>query len=178
LERIGFWDVDLLKITIYWIFGWSFVLFLNANKVRTEKGFLKKQIIGLLQLTAIVAFVVNFYTFPLWLELILVPFVTIIFTIGEFSKTIEPKVYKVLNGASIYIGSILLLVDFYLTVANFKVFASVETLREFILPIVLSVMLLPFIYSLSWYAHYEQRVRTERQLTKNLAVKQNFSEKI
>lgn len=74
--RVGLWDFPLLKDTVFWFFTVASVTFFNINKA-DDLNFFKDIVLDSVKLTVIVEFLVNFYTFSLWIEFIIVPLVII-----------------------------------------------------------------------------------------------------
>lgn len=168
LFYMGFWNDDLLKITIYWIIGSSIVSFVNSPRIHRDKNYLKKTLKEMAGLAVAITFIVNLYPFPLPVELLLVPFA---FTIIGMTVVAEMKeelkqVHKFLSFIQIILGLVILLFSLYQALANFKTFSSYTTLQEFFLPIILSIMLLPFLYGMSLYGEYEQKKIREKFINK------------
>lgn len=159
LYKLHFWDISLLKVTAIWFFGWAIVMFVNATKIGRENGYLKKVILELVGVTAVISFVSNFYSFSLWFELLLIPFVVLLSgmsALASFDKKHE-VVGKFTNSILVGVGLIVLCVSLYKTVVNFNSFATVGTLQEFMIPILLSFMYVPYAYGLSIYSRWEQK---------------------
>lgn len=162
LHKLCLWDTSLMKVTIFWFFGWAVVMFVNSMKIGRENGYLKKIIFDMVGLAIFISFISNFYSFSLWFELLLVPFVGLLAgmsALAGFDKKYD-LVGKFTNGTLIGIGLIVFIVSLYKTVVHFNDFATVGTLQEFTIPILLSLMFIPFAYAFSLYGRWEQeRVR-------------------
>ncbi len=81
LNAVGFWTQALFKDTVLWflISGLAF-----AFELVTEgggEGILKRAVTGSVKIVIVIEFLVGAYTFPLPVELILVPFVALFPTI-------------------------------------------------------------------------------------------------
>jgi len=76
--QIQFWEIASLKDTFFWLLGTAFVLFMNLNRVQEDSLYFRKIVSDNLKLVMILIFIINFYTFNLLLELILVPLIFII----------------------------------------------------------------------------------------------------
>lgn len=168
LYELSIWNTSLTKTTIYWVFGWSIIAFINSGKLHQEKGYLHKVFREVLNITILIAFFVNFYTFALWIELILVPFAVTLSLLTFFSGTKDE--YKILNTflnrVQIVFGTAIFIFCISKAVEDIESLASTSTIHELILPIYLSILLLPFLYALSWYARYEQNVRRQKFVRK------------
>lgn len=159
LSRIGVWDTSLLKITIFWIFGGAVVMFSNSTKIGKDEEFLRRTLLEIFGLAAIISFISNFYSLPLGVELVMVPLV-LMFAGMSVLAPYKPE-YKSIrvfsNGVLIFLGLGALLLSVYKTILNLNEFITPETFKEFAVPILLSLMFLPFIYFLSFYSRWEQK---------------------
>lgn len=107
--------------------------------------------------TTIVAFLVGFYTFNFWIEFTILPILTILggtLVFAERDKKHEP-VKKFLNSILSLVGLSLIGYAIYRLITSFEVFATRGTLSDFLIPPVLSLSFLPFIYLLSVIMRYE-----------------------
>ena len=156
-ERIGFWDITALKDTIFWIFGIAFIMFINLNKAANDEKYFRNTIIDSIKIIIVLEFIINLYSFNLIVELIFVPIVVLIAMMSGFSS-IKPE-YEQVNVFLGYllglIGIVLLIFTFYQIVIDFREFASLKNLRDFLLPIFFTVALLPITYLLALFIKYE-----------------------
>jgi len=159
LYKLNLWDSTLLKITLFWFFGWAVVMFANSMKIGKEKGYLKKIIFELVGLTVFISFISNLYSFSLMFELFLVPFVALLAGISAVESFNQENnmVGKLTNNILIFLGLVIFIVSLYKTIVYFGDFASMSTLQEFLIPILLSFMFIPFACGLSIYSHWEQK---------------------
>lgn len=168
LYELSIWNTSLTKTTIYWVFGWSIIAFINSGKLHQEKGYLLKVFREVLNIAILIAFFVNFYTFPIWFELILVPFTVTLGLLTFYSGTKdECKIlHTFLNRVQIVFGTAIIIFCISKAVIDIRSIANTSAIHELILPIYLSILLLPFLYALSWYAKYERNVRCQRFVRK------------
>jgi len=156
LASIGIWNIKHLPITILWGVCVAFIMLFNfskANNPRFFKDSLKDNLNGLI----ILVFLINLYVFDLWIELILVPMFGILGGMIALAET-DTKyelVKKLLNSIMVLIGLFFIGYALYMMVTDFKHFAIVENLEKFYLPILLSIMFLPFVYFAALFAGYE-----------------------
>jgi hypothetical protein len=143
-------------------------MFLNSFKIGAEKGYLKKIIIEIIGLAMIVSFISNLYSFSLWIELLLIPIIALFAGTAALSQY-KPKY----NSAGIFsnrvittIGLVIFCVSLYKTIAHFGDLATADTLREFALPILLSLMFIPFVYASSVYSRWELKKIREKYRAK------------
>jgi hypothetical protein len=159
LEKIGLWNNTFIKVTIFWFFGWTIVMFINSVKIGKEKGYLRKIIFDTISLSVFISFISNFYSFSLWFELLLVPLVVLITGLSAVASFNEKNklVKKFVDRIMICLGLIIFCISIYRTFTHFDDFATLNTLIEFLIPILLSIMFIPFACSLSIYNHWEQK---------------------
>jgi hypothetical protein len=146
LALVGYWQTSMLAPTIAWFVGTAIVGTFSVEGI----GDLRTLILRVIAATALIEFVANAYTFPLLVELIVVPFVIVVVTLTSFSE-LRPE-FAILR-TPFNLLCVALLVG---TVAPTVVFvahhvgqlASAERAREFLLPLILTVALAPYLYCL------------------------------
>ncbi len=156
-EKIGFWDESATKDTILWALGSAFTAYFSLNKVVQDDSYFKNAILDNLKFVLILEFVINLYSFSLPAELIVIPIVSFIVLLNAFaeSKPEYKQVSKLLNFILGVFGLYLIAFTFMEIVLDFRNFASLKNLRDFFLPIFLSISLLPFIYVMALFMQYE-----------------------
>jgi len=173
LQEFLIWNNNLTKITIFWFFGWAFITLMNSSKLLSEKGYIKKVVHEILGLTVLISFITNFYTFSIWFEIIIVPFFVLLG--GLIAYTDSDNKYKnvntFMNWLAIILGVIFLGMNIYKTIINWDDFAAVDTLQEFTLPVLLSLMFIPFACILSIYNKWNQKRVIDQVRAENRAKK-------
>lgn len=157
LWKINLWDISLLKDTLFWFVGSAFVMFINMNKVSTEKHYFQKLVLDNIKFVAILQFIINFFVFNIVIELVIVPILFVVTAMLAISKT-KPEfspVKKLLNIVLSIIGIVFILYAISQLVINFKDFATTENLKDFLLTPLLTMAYIPFIYILAVYSAYD-----------------------
>lgn len=157
LSKTGIWEILLIKDTIFWLVGTAFVLLMNVNKATQDNGFFKKILIDNLKLILVLEFIVNLYTFSLWIELILVPFLFVIIAmsaVAEMKKEYLP-VKKAIDFILSAFGIFLITYALAKILGDYQSFATSENLRAFILPPLLTFAYIPFLYLFALVIAYE-----------------------
>jgi hypothetical protein len=156
-EKIHFWDISATKDTILWTLGSAFGMYFSLNKVAQDENYFKNVILDNLKIVLILEFVVNLYSFSLPVELIVIPIVSFIVLLNVFVKlkTEYKQVSKLLNFVLGCFGVILLVFTVKEIILDFQNFASLKNLRDFFLPPLFSIVLLPFIYIMALSMQYE-----------------------
>lgn len=156
LNEIGFWTNTDLKDFIFWLVSVAFVLIFNLNKAKDSKYF-KGILIDALKAVAILEFVINFYNFSLLTELILLPSLVFIGLLQAVSESDSKfiKVSKILSSLMSIFGLGLLVFSIYHLIVGYSNFFRIGTLHSFLLPIILTIVFVPYLYVLSLFSIYE-----------------------
>jgi hypothetical protein len=157
LERVGLWYAPShLKDTVIWLLVVGFAMIVNVSDVSKDEKFFGKAIRDAIKLTIVLEFVIGLYPFSLPVELLLVPFVTLLvmaLAIAEMKQEYQ-AFKKVLEWLLALIG-ILLIWHSMRSLISDADFVVVERLTEMLLPALLTVLFLPFVYFLALYSAYE-----------------------
>lgn len=153
----GFWDTSAIKDTIIWTFGVASVLLVNSSKAIADQNFFKKTIRGAIGFAVVLEFIVNLYTFPLFVEAILVPLFTCLLMLELFAanKPEYAQVHRVLTYVLGMVGLLILALSVYRAVSDPQEFATWSHLRDLLLPPIFTLAFVPFIYLLALYMAYE-----------------------
>ncbi len=163
LQKIGFWDMTMLKETCVWFLGGGFVLHLSVNKINNDEAFFKNFIIDTIKVAVVIAFVVNFYSFSLVVELILVPVMILIGGMKAMAETYHEykddakyaSTKKFLSFLLNVAGFTFAIYFVYKVTQNFNSFSNHQTIKTFLLPIILSLGCLPIMYVMALIMLYE-----------------------
>ncbi|MCC2977164.1 hypothetical protein LK533_10830 [Sphingomonas sp. PL-96] len=162
LSYMGWWSVANLKTTILWLVTFAFVTMFEVATAKNRKAGLGKITAEILSVAVLVTFIAELYSFPLIVELIALPFVTVVVLMAEMAKH-KPEhapVAKLMGCLSGLIGS---------SYIGFSLWKSVELWRdtftwanwlELVIPIILSVAFLPFLYAWRTYVAYNEMFTT------------------
>ncbi len=157
LAHLDLWRWDNLKATIVWALTFAPVAVFEFHRAEKGPGFFRRAILEITAATVLVKFLVDEYSFTLWIEFLLVPFLILVVALHATAKakpeyrTVERVAESVLALAGLaYVVNAIVQV-----LGDLRDFARYETLREFLTPILLSVAFLPIVYGLAVYAAYE-----------------------
>ena len=160
LKFLNFWDRTLLKDTIVWFLFSGISLFLSVNKI-TSINYFKKALFDSLKVLILFEFIMNFYTFSLLTELIIVPIITFITILYEYTKhslkknTENKQVNKFLGSLLSIFGILILLNLLFQIFTNYEGLFTESNLKLLILPILLLLLSFPFYYLLALVITYE-----------------------
>ncbi len=156
LHKSDFWNIYFDKDTVIWGLTTGFILLFGINKNKTD--FFKKTIRDVFKISILLEFIMNLYTFNFFVEmLVIIPIITILALLDatadlkEEYKQAKKLVDYLLLITSIWIMALTLRGIF----SNFHYYLSLSNLLEFLLPIVLTIWFLPFLYFLALFMGYE-----------------------
>ncbi|TYC91553.1 hypothetical protein [Novosphingobium sp. BW1] len=162
LSYLGWWSVANLKTTILWLLTFAFVTMFEMATAKNRKAGLGKITAEILSVAVLITFIAELYSFPLIVELIALPFVTIVVLMAELAKH-KPEhapVAKLMGRLSGLIG---------FSYIGFSLLKSIELWHdtftwanwlELVIPIILSVAFLPFLYAWRTYVAYNAMFTT------------------
>lgn len=159
--RLGLWDLGLLMPTIVWISLSGIALIFRLSDAINKPGFFKRAALRAAGITAIVEFVANLESFPLWVEIptqTLAVFSAMITVVAER----QPEHARVRRLATRYLTSFgLLAISWSLVhlVTEWPTLNRARIGREFLLPVWLTSAALPFVYGFAVVAGYQSSFR-------------------
>lgn len=150
------WEPRLLKDTIIWFAMSGAVLFFRFGEAR-KPGFVGARIRGALKVAVFLEFYINLVAYPLPWELALQVTAAVLSILSIVAAT-DPQtkgVGRVTAAVLGALGTALLLITGWQVVRDLATLDVVGTARDFLLPLWLIVVSVPFIYVLALWAHYE-----------------------
>lgn len=161
LYFLGFWQMFLLKDTLVWLLGSATALTFSANDVKSNAQ-AWKLFASVFKWTIFLEFITNFYTFQLWIELILVPVVTLLGMMQVFVKN-KPEHKdsgKVINTLLMWIGLLVIAYVSYKTIAGFIELFTMENLKSLLVAPILTLLFIPFVYIMAVFLAYSDLMVT------------------
>lgn len=158
LDRIGWWSLANLKSTILWLVTFAFVAMFEMDSIKKRKVGMGKVARDIFAITSIFLFITELHSFPLIVELAVLPVVTFFAIMGEVAKH-KPEhasVAKLLGCIMAIIGLAYFGFSVVETIDKWSETATRETALDFLLPILLSVGFLPFLYAWRLYVIYSE----------------------
>lgn len=156
LWKIWFWNINLIKDTIIFVFGSWFILFVNINEIGNRRDYFTKKIKNYITFVAIFAFIINNYSFNFWVELLMWSIIIVLVWISVVAG--NQKQNQVKTFADIIIWIIAFLVVVFTINSILKSNESISKLinvNEFLLPILLTLLYIPLLYLFKIYSVYE-----------------------
>ena len=158
--RIGWWNGKLAKETVIWsVVSGSVLLFKGALEANKDPDFFRNAVYATILPTVFITFFINLTSFNLIVEIVLQLIVAVLVVVSIYTHAHDERKYEPVRK---YSDRILTLIVFFWLVYTacylFETWAQIDRyqlLREFILPIWLTIGLLPFLFALSLYVAYE-----------------------
>jgi hypothetical protein len=150
--RFKLWGIPLLKNTLIWFLG-QLAIILNIHKAGDPDHF-KKLLVRTIKWSLITEFILGFYSFPLIIELFLIPILFILLLSAEISKSTE-SVKQFYRKSSNIILSLIFLFSLYKTISHYREAFSKEKIEELFLSPIMTILFIPYLYLLRVYIDYE-----------------------
>ncbi len=158
LKWATFWDNSMLKDMIFWVVFVELPLFTKAIEKAKDNRFFSSLVKDNLKFIVLFEFFVGFWTFDLWIELIVIPitvFVSFLYALASREKKHKPA--KTFFDVLLAIWGIIVIIHAVSsTVQQPEAFFNWDTLKSLVLPVLLLVLNLPVVYGLALYSGYEQ----------------------
>lgn len=157
LYAIGFWSFALLKDTVVWFVFAAIPLMVSFITSKDSENIFHKILVDNLKALIIVEYIVGTYTFPLLVELLLLPFAFFVVMLDVVARS-DPKFASASKAISIIqlsLGLAVLSLSLYGAALDYLDLFSPGTLSGLFLTPLLSILLSPFIFLAVLYSRYE-----------------------
>lgn len=177
LEKINLWQENQIKNSIIWFASSASITFFRLNDIKNPEKYFSTALKDNFKIIIVLEFIISFYTFGLITELILLP-ILLLLGILKAKAEIQKENQELLPTINFILGIITLITivfTFYKLYTSFYSFKQNTTFYDFISPICLTILIIPFHYFLYKYILLET-VYTRIKLTfknKNL-IKYSF----
>ena len=159
LHNFNVWNIYLIKIIIEWAMVSGIILSFKAdsifkNKQKFQSVFLKNATFLALA-TPLIAFIFNLHPFSLWIELIIVPLAIFLIIFEVFAQKHNLKIHKIVATIIAILTILLFSFSLYKLITNYTTILTTGNIIQFITPTLLTILYLPFLYTISLYRAYE-----------------------
>lgn len=162
--QLGWWDPTVIKDTVVWFIVSGLTLFFSFVRAGSEKHFFRRTVLATVRVTALLEVYLNPVAFPVWVELLMQPLLLFLLLISivaardEQARSVQrfADVLLAILGLSIVVATTVQLLG------NWQSRDMRETLLSFLLPIWLTLGVLPFIWGLSAWSNYDSAFRQVR----------------
>jgi hypothetical protein len=156
-SKLTLWNTGLTTETAIWFVVTGLALFFNVRDASKQRHFYRNRAAAALGIAVYLEFLTNLFVLSLVAELILQPFLVFLGMMSVVAGTNDrhTSVKKLTDRVLIFIGLALLVFTLQQLIVNWDELDKLQAMRELVLPMWLTVGLLPFIYFLSLYSNYE-----------------------
>lgn len=156
LNSIADFGISQYKQTLFWTLSVGIGLLFRVTKFGRSEDF-RAIIFNSFRHTLLIEFIVNLHSFSIWTELTLLPCLVFLAIIVAYSESKEEykAVFKVFNLIFNWVLILIFIIALYYLVVDFQTAITYSSLIDMVLPSVLTVCFLPFVYLLALYITYE-----------------------
>ncbi len=154
LRQFGEWPNELTKVAVVWFLGFGVISLFRTRDV--DAGYYRRVALHALGLAVVVEFLSNLHTFPLPVELVLVPVALVLVGVQALAES-DPQHAIIRKPVAIcltVIGLSALVYSVVYLVVHTSDAMSVEKTKAFLLPVVLTVAFLPFLVVMRFVVVY------------------------
>lgn len=151
------WENIYIKDIIIWFLFSGLIYCMNAVSSEADETYIKKMLKDNLKFTMILEFFMSTFTFNIWIELAIIPVITIITVMNVIAERKEEykSVHKLLDSILAIAGFWIFYETIKIGINEYKQLNIINTLVSFIIPIVYLILIIPLEYALELYSKYE-----------------------
>ena len=151
------WENIYIKDIIIWFLFSGLIYCMNAVSSEADETYIKKILKENLKFTMILEFFMSTFTFNIWIELAIIPVITIITVMNVIAERKEEykSVHKLLDSVLAIAGFWIFYETIKTGVNEYQQLNIINTLVSFMIPIVYLILIIPLEYLLELYSKYE-----------------------
>lgn len=151
------WENIYIKDIIIWFLFSGLIYCMNAVSSEADETYIKKMLKDNLKFTMILEFFMSTFTFNIWIELAIIPVITIIIVMNVIAERKEEykNVHKLLDSVLAIAGFWIFYETIKIGINEYRQLNIINTLVSFIIPIVYLILIIPLEYALELYSKYE-----------------------
>lgn len=157
LAEIGAWNWANLKTTIFWYVGTAFAAMADVRKLEQGPVTLFAIAKDTFAMSAAILFLATMETLPFWAEFVMLPVLTVLGAMVVMAER-DPEHHIIIapiNTLLTLAGLYVLGYSLYQVILGWQGIDTAFQVREFAVPILLTLMFLPFLYGLMIYMGVE-----------------------
>jgi hypothetical protein len=155
LVYLGYWDPHMIKVAALWFVGFALVGLFNTKDV--DRAYFGRLVLKNLGLAVFVEFFATLHTFPLLIELVLVPIALLLVgsqVIAESNPEFAP-VRTLIAWCLGFIAVASIAFSLVYLVGHFDDVATADKIKEFLLPLVLSACFVPLLVGVRYLSVWQ-----------------------
>ena len=151
------WENIYIKDIVIWFLFSGLIYCMNAVSSEADETYIKKILKDNLKFTMILEFFMSTFTFNIWIELAIIPVITIITVMNVIAERKEEykSVHKLLDSVLAIAGFWIFYETIKIGINEYKQLNIINTLVSFIIPIAYLILIIPLEYALELYSKYE-----------------------
>ena len=151
------WENIYIKDIIIWFLFSGLIYCMNAVSSEADETYIKKILKDNLKFTMILEFFMSTFTFNIWIELAIIPVITIITVMNVIAERKEEykSVHKLLDSVLAITGFWIFYETIKIGINEYKQLNIINTLVSFMIPIAYLISIIPLEYALELYSKYE-----------------------
>lgn len=151
------WENIYIKDIIIWFLFSGLIYCMNAVSSEADETYIKKILKDNLKFTMILEFFMSTFTFNIWIELAIIPVITIITVMNVIAERKEEykNVHKSLDSVLAIAGFWIFYETIKIGINEYKQLNIINTFVSFIIPIAYLILIIPLEYALELYSKYE-----------------------
>ena len=174
-SQFDLWDSTLLKTTGIW-FITAFVLVHRAAKEANDYKFFSGIIRDTAKWSTVLGFLFSYFSFSFGVELLLVFLLVVFAATGAYAGATKGQedVRKFCDGAVKLIGWVYIFYAVYKIATNYDQIFTLQSLKEFLLPIALTIGFIPVLYVMLLWLNYRDIFLFLNHSTKEPALRRSL----
>jgi len=156
--RLGWWKAELATDTGVWFFGTALALMFNVTEAVREERFFGRTALRAVKVAVPIEVFINLYVLGLWIEvLLLLPALVVLSSLSVVAGSEQrfASVKTLIDTVLALVGFALIAYVVLQIVTNWQDFDKSGALLKFVLPVWLTIGILPFIYPLGLWVAYD-----------------------
>ena len=151
------WENIYIKDIVIWFLFSGLIYCMNAVSSEADETYIKKILKDNLKFTMILEFFMSAFTFNIWIELAIIPVITIITVMNVIAERKEEykSVHKLLDSILAIAGFWIFYETIKIGINEYKQLNIINTLVSFMIPIAYLILIIPLEYALELYSKYE-----------------------
>lgn len=156
-SRLALWHHGLAKDTVVWAITSGVVMFFNYDDAAKKPKFFRRRLLKAFEITVFIEVLTSLFVMNIFIEIALQPIIVFL-AVASVMAGYNDDFLVLKKPANIMLamfGLFAILFSFTHLVTHWATIDKGDLLRQFLLPVWLTIGELPFVYLLSLYANYE-----------------------
>lgn len=160
-HRVGLWRVSLTKDTIVWFLTSATLICWHSNRTTKDYHFFRRMVLTAIGVPVLLEVLGDLYVLPLWGELLLIPFAALLggMSVVAGMNPEHAQVKRLVDGLIPLTGLVVFVTAVSQLVWNWRSVNAASLGRQFLLPVWLTIGLLPLVYALGLFTGYDAAFR-------------------